>query len=260
MLDAAQLAMVSGPMVGGALTEYTTWRWCLYINLPLGGVAALCLAVIRFPDHTDKEPARRVLASIHHHLDLLGFAWLVPAVTQLLLALQYGGVQFPRNSPVVIDLFCGSAATFAVWLVRDRFWGGNATAPLVPMHISEKRIVWASAGTQIGLSAALLCTSCFLSIYFQAVMGASPLASSVYLLPSILSQLFGAILSGFLVKTTGCVLPYAIFSTALACAGTGVFSLVLSPTTSTGMWVGAQVLAGVGHGIGLQMVQSPLRI
>ncbi|KAK3301903.1 major facilitator superfamily domain-containing protein [Chaetomium strumarium] len=249
MMGVSQIGMVSGPLIGGALTQYSTWRWCFYINLPVGGVAALYLILISLPEQTRKEPALSVLPSLYRHLDPVGFVLMAPATIQLLLALEFGGTRFPWNSATVIGLFCGAAGTFAVWFAWNWHRGDAA---LVPMSIFWRRTVWASAVMQMSLSAALLCTSYFLPIYFQAVMGASPLTSGVYLLPSVLSQVLGVVVSGFLVQRTGYVVPYALASAAIAAVGTGLFSL-FSPTTSTGMWVGIQILAGVGRGIGLQM-------
>lgn len=90
----AQLGIVFGPMIGGALTQYTTWRWCFYINLPAGGVAAALLLLTRIPDAHSKGKPTEVLREIHHKLDLIGFVLFAPAVIMLLLAMQWGGNKY----------------------------------------------------------------------------------------------------------------------------------------------------------------------
>lgn len=83
------IATVVGPMLGGAFTEHTTWRWCFYVNLPIGAVAfgALAVACRLPPQQREKNtPVDRV-----RKLDLVGAGIFIPAVLMALSALQWGG-------------------------------------------------------------------------------------------------------------------------------------------------------------------------
>ncbi|KAH8732612.1 major facilitator superfamily domain-containing protein [Phaeosphaeriaceae sp. PMI808] len=106
------LGLVLGPLVGGAFTTYTSWRWCFYVNVPVGGLAVLA-----------------ILRRINHYLDLIGFILFSPAILQLLLALQFGGQAYPWNSSQVIGLFCGAAATSVVWGFWNRYRRDDAMMP-----------------------------------------------------------------------------------------------------------------------------------
>ncbi|KAI1208403.1 major facilitator superfamily domain-containing protein [Annulohypoxylon truncatum] len=245
----AQLGTVIAPLIGGAFTSGYTWRWSFYINLPIGAIVAIPILCLHIPDQMGKRPALKVLSKIHHHLDLIGFALLAPAVIQLLLALEYGGNQFAWNSSQVIGLFIGAFATLTVWVFWNNYKGDDG---LIPFSILKRRVVWASALNNAFQMSTLFGTSYWLPIYFQAIKGVSAILSGVYLLPTILGQLVFAVLAGVLVSRVGYIPPFSIYAGVLMSIGCGLFSL-FRPDTSTRKWVGFQIIASCGRGAGLQM-------
>jgi hypothetical protein len=138
-----------------------------------------------------------VLPKLHHYLDLVGFCLFAPAVLQLILALQYGGTTYPWGSSTVIGLFCGAAATFAVWVFWNYRKGADA---LIPHAMVSRTAVWTSGVYQAFLMAAVYGAIFYLPIYFQAINDATPMLSGVYLLPTILPQLVTAASSGAMSK------------------------------------------------------------
>ena len=193
LMGIAQLGIVLGPLLGGALTQYTTWRYCFYINLPAGGAVAFLLLLIQIPDRTTKRE-KSVLGTLGQ-LDLIGFAIFAPAAIQFLLALQWGGTLYPWGDAKIIGLFCGAAGTFAVFVAWQYYVGDEA---MIPLSMVRQRIVWCSCLTTLSFFGSVMITAYYLPIYFQTVRDATPTMSGVYLLPMILSQMILAVLSGFL--------------------------------------------------------------
>ena len=86
------VSSVLGPLVGGAFTSNVTWRWCVYINPPLGGVA---LAIILFLPRTPTPPETNAPTKTKlSQLDAPGTLALLPAVVSILLALEWGGLTY----------------------------------------------------------------------------------------------------------------------------------------------------------------------
>lgn len=195
VMSVSQLGIVLGPLIGGALTQYTTWRWCFYINLPIGGLTAGVLLLINIPDRVMRDTGTPLISVIREKLDLLGFALFAPAAVQFLLALQWGGTTYPWNSATVIGLFCGAAGTLCVFLAWEYHKGDMA---MIPFSIMKRRVVWCSCLAAFFFFGGMLSFTYYLPIYFQAVKGVSPTLSGVYLLPSVLSQILFSVVSGFL--------------------------------------------------------------
>ncbi|KAH8799833.1 major facilitator superfamily-domain-containing protein [Xylogone sp. PMI_703] len=249
LMGCIQLGILLGPLIGGALTQYTTWRWCFYINLPPGGLVALAIALAPIPDRRTKSQIKHGLHEILKSFDLPGFALFAGAAIMFLLAIEWGGNTYSWNSSTVIGLFCGSGVTLIVFI----FWEAKrGDAAMIPLSIVKQRIVWSSCVNYFFFNANLLVTPFYMAIYFQAVRGVSPTLSGVYLLPAVISQVILAMVSGVLVTRLGYYLPWAVAASAFAAIGTGLLS-TLKPHSSTVKWVFYQIIAAGGRGCGLQM-------
>lgn len=108
------LASIAGPLLGGVFTTKVTWRWCFWINVPIGAFAVAVLLIILPTNPPAKNHVGESLRQRIKQFDPLGTALLVPGLVLLLLALQWGGNQYAWGSTqVVVCLVLGMVFLFA---------------------------------------------------------------------------------------------------------------------------------------------------
>jgi hypothetical protein len=242
------LAALAGPLLGGVLTESVTWRWCFWINLPIGGVTA-AVVVLVYKTPKAAQPQQATLREKLLQMDLVGTFLVMAAVVCFILAFQWGGSFKSWSDSTVIGTLVGFVLISAVFVANELYMGDRAI--LEPRLMAMRRI-WANCAHVFFVSGGFFIHIYYIPIFFQTIQGLSPMASGVRNLP-INIGCFLSIASGFLVSIYGRLwAPLMAIGSAIATVGAGLI-YTFGLDTSPGAYIGYQVITGVGTGLALQI-------
>ncbi|KAF9872395.1 major facilitator superfamily transporter [Colletotrichum karsti] len=244
---AAGVSQVIAPTLGGVFVDKATWRWCFWINLPLGGVTFLVILLFfKLPDQAKKQP--KGFKEFLDNFDLIGTLLLIPWVICLLLALQWGGSEYAWSNWRIVLCWCIFAICFILWGFIQYREGDKAT---VPLRIMSQRTMIGACWMILLLFSLLFIDVYYIPIWLQAVKGHSAYQSGVDLLASSASMSVATIVSGVMTSQIGYYVPQLIASSVISSiAGGLIYSF--TPDTNTAFWAASLVLMGLGVGLGGQ--------
>jgi len=229
------LSSVIGPSLGGFLTDMLSWHWVFFINIPLG-LAIIGLFIAFFP-HLRPENA-------NHKVDYAGVVLLILTVVPLMLALSWGGAEYPWASVIIIGMLVFAVAMGVVFVVVE----SRTEHPILPLSLFRNRIVAISEVVIFFTGVAMFGTIIFVPLFFQGVLGASAAISGGFLTPMMLGMVLGSFLSGQMLSRTGG--HYRIQgAVGIAIMAVAMFLLSrMTVETSNAMAVVNIILAGFGLG------------
>ncbi|MET9603904.1 DHA2 family efflux MFS transporter permease subunit [Streptomyces sp. NPDC006512] len=223
------LAVASGPLIGGSLTEHVSWQWIFWLNVPVG-LALIPLARLRLAESTAPDS----------RLDVPGTLLISGGLFGIVYALVNANAEGWTSAPVLTGLIAGSALIGA--FVRHGFRHAN---PVLPMRLFRDRgflgINVASLLMFLGMFGSIF----LLSQFLQGVAGYSPTEAGLRMLPWTGMPMIVAPLAGILSDRIG-GRPVVAAGLAFQALGLGWFAAVLSTDVSYAAQLPALILSGIG--------------
>ena len=233
------LAVLGGPVVGGAIAQGAAWEWIFWLNVPIG-LAAIPLVLRRIPESYGRRA----------RLDFAGLALVTGAALGIVWALVRGNAAGWGSVEVVGALAAGVVLAFAfvVWELRT-------PEPMLPMGFFRSRGFAAGNASVFFLIASLFGAAFFLAQFLQTALGFGPLGTGLRLMPWTATLFIVAPIAGSLVNRVG-ERPLIVGGLLLQTIGMVWIGLIASPTMDYVDMVPALVLAGTGVSMAIPATQN----
>ncbi|NSC25647.1 MFS transporter [Streptomyces albus subsp. chlorinus] len=233
------IGTIGGPLLGGFITGHFDWRWAFYINLPLGLIALVWLALMLH------LPAQRIKARI----DWAGIALLTVSITAVVLAATWAGTTYAWGSWQVIGLGTVAVLGLSAFVAVEK----RVSEPLLPLSVFTNHRNFPLAMVLILVAGVVMFgAGLYLPLFQQTVQSASATNSGLLMLPMVIPVVIVSTIAGKIMSATG---RYKIFPVLGAVFLTTGMGLLTTMDTHTSSWLTSayMVLVGIGLGFSMQM-------
>jgi MFS family permease len=243
------IAGVLGPVLGGILTRYSTWRWVFWINGPIGGTAGLLFFLAWPPQKYLPRLSRRKWSEI----DFVGSFLLLAGAILVTFSFQNAGANSNQwNQPVflaplILGVFC-LIALFAWQAFVERRWGDRVAAA-IPLVLMRNRVFACGVLNIMCMGFPYLMCIYVFPIRFQIVNGKSSLEAGLMLLPMLGTAAMGSFLGGAINGRQNRICETLMVACALMLLGCALETMTTESAYVEARTLGFLSFIGLGFGL-----------
>lgn len=233
------LSSVIGPLLGAYITEYISWHWVFYVNVPIGAVSLFLISKF-YKESTEHRKQK---------IDWWGAITLVVAVVSLMFALELGGKEYAWDSAQIIGLF----SLFGVFFLVFFYVETKASEPIISFWMFKRRIFATSQALAFLYGATFVILTIYIPLFIQAVYGGSATNAGFILMPLMLGSVVGSGFGGsFQTK-----FKFRTLMVISIIAYTFGFYLLTTLTPETARWLLTVYMIVTGFGMGFSFSLLP---
>jgi EmrB/QacA subfamily drug resistance transporter len=231
------ISSVVGPTLGGVFSDYVSWRWIFFVNIPIA-IMAMAMLQRGFTERFERTK---------HTIDYAGAALLAGGGSLLILGLLAGGVDWAWDSPASVIVLTGAVVLLVAFGLVER----RAREAILPLWVFQRRVLVGSNLTALAVGVLLIGLTSYVPLYAQNVLGTNALVAGFAVAALTLGWPVAATLSGRVYLRYG-FRNTSLLGTVFAIAGSIVL-IAVSPSSSVfqlaiGCWI---------MGVGLGFISAP---
>ena len=232
------LSSIIGPLLGGLITDYLSWRWVFYVNVPIS-IIAIALVVPFMPNF--KTTGRQ------NKIDIKGTVLIILALVPMLLAFSFAGSTYAWGSVQIIGMLAFSAIMLALFAIAE----SKAQNPIIPMSFFKNRCIWLTLLVAFFSNAVMYAVIIYIPYFVQGILGQSATTSGAVTVPMTIALMITSNIIGFFATERSTLFR---FLTMLAFALAALGAFLLSGVTAASSYFSVIVFMVItGAGIGFTM-------